>query len=355
MEPAILFRPLGGLNDIFCGLWACAQYARRHRRKLLIDTYFSGLMADFSDFFQLELGNVTVDLAPTEESLLSYLDGGSVSWPADHNLTARQFLDRRSYSTLISQGHELHRRVDFSKGYRESLLIHHTRGGGNDSLRILPHLRLNDAARAEIQALGGSLPAVYIGVHVRHSDYKTEYAHFLERLHRNAQSAEIYLASDNSDVRAFAEKLFSGRRLLATPPRRPVTPGTPLHARGAYSSDEQRGDATIAMLFDLFALAGASSLVFPPVYKNKRMSNMKFSGFSTLAYHLHRNDEVFLRFFGLRRPTQRNIGWMHAFPVISTFVKMSSRVLCSRTEAKLSDLSGLLRQVTHGSRDRPTR
>jgi hypothetical protein len=48
----LLCRPTGGINDIFCQIEMCWDYAEKYNRNLIIDTTnHLSLMANFSDFF----------------------------------------------------------------------------------------------------------------------------------------------------------------------------------------------------------------------------------------------------------------------------------------------------------------
>ena len=55
----ILCRPVGGLNDIFCQIEKCWQYAEKYNRILIVDTDKSqGLLGqNFLDFFFLKKKN----------------------------------------------------------------------------------------------------------------------------------------------------------------------------------------------------------------------------------------------------------------------------------------------------------
>jgi hypothetical protein len=353
LEPAVLFRPLGGFNDTLCGLWRCAEYARKFGRLLIIDTYFSGLMTDFGDFFEVDLADIRVELAPQPEILLAYLDAKSVRWPRDAEIPAHDFLVREEYLNALKKLEPIIQKFSTSRAYSERLLIHHASGGGISSHNILTKLRVNEDIRGQLRDFAETLPPNYIGVHIRNSDYKTEYRAFLRSIARRnrADNRFIYVGTDNSAVVEFAARVFPPNRLLRPRSSTAVVPGKPLHDRNSYSHDSQRRKATIDMLVTLFVLAGATSLEFPRVYKTDSKHQISLSGFSLLARFLHENDDAFESFFGLSRPAARQVGNPPSFAETVTTRKMGLYVHVSRLKTKFSDLFTLDTRSTCTSRD----
>ena len=342
LEPAILFRPLGGFNDTLCGLWRCAEYARRFKRLLIIDTYFSGLMADFGDFFEVNLEGVRVELAPRQDDLLAYVEANSVRWPSDSPISAREFLDREEYSGALDNREPIRQKFSTSTVYPERLLIHHSSGGGQASHKVLSEIRVRDDIKQQLRSFANTLPSRYFAIHVRHSDYKTEYRAFLRAAAKlsRSQNLSIFVGTDNSSVFDFAARILPANRLLLPRSSTAVKPGLALHNRSSYLSDNERRDATVDMLATLFALAGSSRLTFPPVYKTEEKDKIMISGFSQLADFLHRNDVAFESFFGLVRPASRDHNAERSFAVVMTKAKMARKVLSGRLKRRLSDRLG---------------
>jgi hypothetical protein len=48
----LLCIPHGGMNDTLCQIELCWLYALKYGRQLIINTQKSGLMGDFSDYFE---------------------------------------------------------------------------------------------------------------------------------------------------------------------------------------------------------------------------------------------------------------------------------------------------------------
>lgn len=63
----LLCIPHGGMNDTLCQIEFCWQYALKYSRRLIINTQKSGLMGDFSDFFETIEKNLDIIPAIRQE------------------------------------------------------------------------------------------------------------------------------------------------------------------------------------------------------------------------------------------------------------------------------------------------
>ncbi|MDR1946375.1 MAG: hypothetical protein LBQ51_04325 [Desulfovibrio sp.] len=176
---------------------------------------------------------------------------------------------------------------DFKKEYEEDLLVHCNLGGGYNPLKILNKLCLQPAVAAHVSAKIRPLGRDYCAVHVRNTDYRTDYMLFFKSIQAKVAGRTLLVCSDDRNCREAARKFFTECKVV-TVADIPDTGGSPLHFYEA--SDMYRKN--LDMLTDLFALAGAGELFFT------RVAQGVYSGFSALAYALHRRPDIVKRLFG---------------------------------------------------------
>lgn len=169
---------------------------------------------------------------------------------------------------------------DFGAEYAEELLVHEQHGGGLLSTNLLRHLKLSAIARTYISLRLAALPSYYDAIHIRHTDYKTDYVNYLLKLKQRFAGKYVLICSDNAEVIAEARNILSDSKVF-TVTEVPRFNGQPLHRFKNYNSENERIEATLRSLADLIALAGAGQLYFTNVQKGHP------SGFSRLAKFLH--------------------------------------------------------------------
>jgi hypothetical protein len=113
------------------------------------------------------------------------------------------------------------------------------------------------------------------------------------------------VCSDDRNCRETARKFFTDSTLVSVADI-PDTGGNPLHF---YDSGDVYAK-NLAMLTDLFTLAGARELFFT------RVAQGVYSGFSALAYALHRRPDILNRLLGRPvTPTDGVLAFWRSAPV----------------------------------------
>lgn len=282
----LLCRPAGGLNDMLCQIGKCANYAEKHGRTLVIHTEPVGFGESLERYFvPLSRGIVfaTPHLLADLENLAVYpsvlagqINGYQSQYSGEHrNYVLAGTRDRISF--------------DFSRDYAEPLLVHHACGGGLLSLDYLGRFKLSpetvDKFYARIEVVGRH----YVGVHVRHTDYRTDYVKFFNVIADKIRQETIVVCTDNREVVEHA-KAFFGPRVHSFADL-PDMGGQPLH----YGNQLDRQTINTDSILDLITLARARKLFVTPVSKGH------FSGYSSLALALNRNQALVDQLLGRGR------------------------------------------------------
>jgi hypothetical protein len=282
--PALLCIPRGGLNDTFTQIEQCWRYAEEHGRTLLIDARKSGLLGQFSTFFSIRQASIRVVplVAPAHYrglrrlAIRPFVPRGVGRHRSVYSRGKRNFIDRKTGGLLS---------FDFARGHPEALLLHEQCGGGTLGQGLLQRVALAHPLRAEIGRELARLPRDYVAVHVRNTDYCTDYEPFLASIRPAMAGLDVLVCSDDAAAIARARYVLDRSRVL-TVTRTPQTRHRPLHDSSTHRSRAGRRRATIAAITDLLALGGARELHFADVTAGYP------SGFSLLARHLNENKEL---------------------------------------------------------------
>jgi hypothetical protein len=277
-EKFLLCRPQGGLNDMLCQVECCCSYAEHTGRTVIVDTNYRN-----SDHFRDSFDRY---FAPRYSKLLLSID--DVAEPLEQLSVFPEFLARRLNDYRSFWSRELtcdcdeatHQPLgfDFSRDYPHELLVHHSAGGGQNSLFALLRLTLRKALVDELSGRLARLGRPYTGVHVRHTDYQSDYRGLLSRL---AQSTgKVFLATDNRRVLDdFAVALGADR--VVSFAALPLQYDAPLHQLRLTPSDTYRRNLDAILDLLLLALSDTLSTV-----ELSNAGHVKYSGFTMLARNL---------------------------------------------------------------------
>ena len=97
--------------------------------------------------------------------------------------------------------------LDPSQKYDEDLLLYNTGGGGNISNDLLRLLTINDWIVKEFAKRYNTITKPYTSIHVRNTDYKTDYVSFYNKNKERIDKADIFLATDSKDALDYFSKL----------------------------------------------------------------------------------------------------------------------------------------------------
>lgn len=261
---------------MLCQIEKCWAYAEKHDRKLLVDTQRTEFLDDFGKYFlPREEGRVSfgaIDAALWNGSIRpKFLAGRINDYTATWSAKARAFVDRESKKKPVT--------FDFSRSHGEQILVHEQCGGGQLSILALHRLRLTSAV-VDIVVSRLRRFSEYSAVHVRNTDYKTDYVAVFEEVVESVPEGSIVLCTDDWHCQVFARKMFGDRVCMSSDI--PKTDGRPLH--GNRELDRYR--ANLDAIADLFVLAMGKRL-----FVSKHASG-QMSGYSRLAQALSERPDI---------------------------------------------------------------
>jgi len=275
-EGFILCIAKGGLTDLTTEIWACREYAIKHRRSLIIDktAYKQDQLSELFNFtswpvpvyFIERLYSVIhTDVEPAAyRDFLTYRDGFILKI----NKQSMSFDMNRSYN-------------------RDTLLIH-----SSCKQRILcSHMLLRSVGFTSVsirflkERMSG-LPPIYNVSHIRQTDYTVDLAATYQYIDSLMAASELplYVATDNTSVlktlvERYGSRILYNSSVLELPDE---SSGKTLH----YSD---RSFTLHNAILDLFILAkGANSIV-----AQYKASGSKQHGYTSLAEML-RSDTAFI-------------------------------------------------------------
>lgn len=348
----LLCRPHGGLNDTLCRIAHCWRYATRFGRHLLIDTRRCSLQAPLDQYFEWTGPGAPVSCA-LDASAWSALnamrcrpaciEGRVDSACAIRVRGAGNAMDSRTFMSLrfAEVGTS-----DFERDHGEQLLVWEGSGGGTESADVLPHLRLAPHLRSRVEHAVATLEPAYSALHVRNTDYRTDYRRLFRRVRRLGISGPLLVCSDDPRVVACARRMLRNPILAFSGRARSLDRTGALHLPSAYASEAEVQNAVAESIIDLIALGNAQRLCCGTVM------NGWASGFSFLACHLCRNKGVIDSLLGVPRAQWRDSepgaamvldiagGWRQRAWLLRRRAGALRRAVASRAAHLLEGLSG---------------
>ena len=291
----LLCRPQGGLNDVLCQIEKCWDYAERFERRLIIDTSRRKLIGAVFDLLSLKdsPSNVEMGIPPGFGSVvesLSVLPAG---------LTNGLLTDKprwRGGKFVCGESDEAIT-FDFSRDHEEDLLVHHQAGGGVASHRAITRFQVS---RQNVELILGRMPQLpqdYDSLHIRATDYQTDYLAFLLRLARKKTDLPLVVCSDSNEVLDSAKNVVP-RRPIITFDDHPIDGSLPLHRDSTNYSDSLLKEAGQRLLAEMLTLTGARTFHYGPVFVRSGTEPTRFSGFSRLLAFITTHPQVRRDFFG---------------------------------------------------------
>ncbi len=189
----ILCRPQGGLNDMLGEIEKCCQYADRTNRIVIVDTNYAGAESfhdELNHYFESMQSNLFLSIDGFK-GLLRQLDvfPNFLFGRIDSYKTVRK--PQTNY--LIDEITQEFISFDFNKEYDEKLLIHHSSGGATNSHLLFQRLRLAKNLGVEFERRLGEIGGTYLGIHIRNTDYYSDYSKIIKSIKNYPQKIFSYL------------------------------------------------------------------------------------------------------------------------------------------------------------------
>ncbi|TPW33309.1 hypothetical protein FJU08_01735 [Martelella alba] len=277
-EKYVLVRPRGGLNDLLVQIEQSRGYAARYGRSFVIDMLRSGWNCDFHRFFE-PLPNFGVRLRRWTDRMVSELDGIPDVFPHEIAGRLKDYGVHCQARYFVTDEGGIPVRFELNQDYPERLLVSEQWGGGYDSLRLLHRVRFVRDVADHILGRLLMLGPDYDAVHVRHSDYQTDYRALLRRIAPCLRGRNVLLCTDSYNVQKEAPDLLVGATSIITLFDVPDNGGQPLHGIREASGLKRN----LATTTDLMAMACSRRLYYSRLLGSRGRSLGCFSGFSQLA------------------------------------------------------------------------
>lgn len=291
----MLCRPRGGLNDILCQIEPCWRYCIDYNRKLIIDSSASGFLDGFFNYFEPRDNDIMYEAPEWRKKIILLLSSKRMSKNYYINLWSKLCRIIRSITLSSKRGSLVNKhmsnRVTFNMEmpHQKKILIHHMAGGGEDSIKCLERLRFTKKVSDEIINRLGKIEKSYAAVHIRNTDYQTDYVRFFEDIAPKVTGKKLLVCSDDHACIEYAKKYFEDSRVM-TLSNIPDIGGKPLHS----NKNLDRYKTNLDALVDLVALSLSDELHVC------HYDAGELSGYSSLAMNLHAQKELVWELLGTR-------------------------------------------------------
>jgi hypothetical protein len=275
----LLCRPRGGLNDMLSQIERCCRYAEMTDRSVIVDTKFGreSFGDDFDRYFisrqsrlVLSASELRADL-DRAEVFPTGLKGRVSSYDWYRDETSKLHVDRQTGEPLT---------FDFAQDYPHDLLVHQQPRRRPYAVSAFMRLRLQPQLTHELLARFAKIGGPYLGVHIRHTDYQSDYQPVIEQV-AAAKLKKLFLATDNQQILDLFRTSLPGKEIHSFA-RDLSVDGNPIHLRSADKGDvfRRNNDA----ILDLLLLALSGHIVSADITNSPY--GFKKSGFTVLAMEL---------------------------------------------------------------------
>ena len=284
----ILCRPQAGLNDSLVQIEKCCRYAEKNQRIVVVDTNYSQtrfFQDDFSNYFVSNHPHLILDYqsAPEDLNQLSTFPS-SLAGRLDCYRATKKILDNEKgrFKIYVDES-GIPIALNSNKSFSERVLVDHALGGGTISLSALSRLKLHPNLQNELSARVKAIPRPYTSIHIRNTDYSTNYKERITEIGAK-HSSPIFVATDSEETLKECKNILGSERIFNFA-RHLSTDGKPIHRdQPKQIVTEVNADA----ILDLVILALARNYYYVALENNK--NRVKASGYSMLAnaLFLHR-------------------------------------------------------------------
>ena len=297
MPKFVLCRPQGGLNDIFCQIEKCCQYADKFGRIVVVDTAYEkseNFWDTFSNYFVSKQERLLLDAQTLSPILkLSSLHPRELKGMLD--LYEFEYGDKARICVI--EGVTVDLTFDFTRDYEEDVLLHHQAGGGLESKKLAKRISINENTMGALVTRLNLLPDYFDAVHVRHTDLQSNCEAAIQHF-KIENSKALFVATDNFEVlQEFRRELGSDR--IYSFSAFPNVSGQTLHKR-RYNDIEVAAINRDAIL-DLFTLSFAEELI---LCRNTNNVFNDYSGYSLLARAMHEDKNIRDQFLLQKKSTK---------------------------------------------------
>ncbi len=276
----LLARPRAGLNDALMQLERCRRYAVAYDRTLVVDLTRGGMRLPFGELFRAgpAFGCPVLDASPEVIAALDRLDSVEPAGVAGRlgrydpvwHEQGLMFACRDTGAPL---------RFDMSRDHAARCLVHEQAGGGLTGVWPLRGLALAPDLAAEIVTRLARLGPDYDALHVRHTDYQTDFRKLFERTKPLFVGRRLLVCTDSAEVQRFARAYFAPEVDVLFSSDIPDLGGQPIHETRIVDARV----AAVDQFCDLIAMARARRYLFSTLSSLGQSGRPMISGYSILV------------------------------------------------------------------------
>jgi len=249
----------------------------------MIDTQYNSFFEMSFDIFFTFIDN-NVNIVYNSDEIRKIIESNDYSvYPNDlknvlYEYNAEWSNQNGNFGIYYNNINNISLNLNFNVDYIEDLIVHNSCGGGYDADKFLSLLKINDWLVDIINQRFNLIEKPYISIHIRNTDYKTDYKTFYNNNIEEINGSNIFLATDSKETLDYFkimkqnDKLFTFIECLNNY-------NGPIHSPWVKNDKKQ---AMIDTICDLILLALSDKLLHTPT----------FHGFTYLAIKLHENKKI---------------------------------------------------------------
>lgn len=208
--------PQGGFNDFCEIIWTAFEYCKKFNRTLVIDTRFIITFKD--DFRKYIIINDPLVYTGDIDLLFEKLKTDNVSfYPKLSSILSdfKNIYDITSKFSWKKKGiyydDEIRCSFSLKEDYHENILFFSTVKGGPNITKLLEISELDPTLKNKILLKYNTLPKDYVAIHIRNTDYTSNFRKFQENHKHLLTNKDIFLATDDFKVTDFFKQTYKER------------------------------------------------------------------------------------------------------------------------------------------------
>jgi len=276
----LIVSPSGGLNDLLCQLTDALTLAEYVNSAVVIDNpHKSGATRFLGDLFTFKTNQeVFLDLDQQDQSALDdFLKGEGLA----------------VFRTETRTQNALKKSLRFTNSRGEVIFFTGRKGGKHGAL-FFDYVDLAQDLLARSIEEAKLVDVETIGLHIRHSDYKTEFTSVIDNVRQKFPNTKIFVSSDSAKVVEYARQKLNSN--LISPPRLRPPGDHPLHKQPGSVGVNLHRQLAFETILDLMLLGRCGRFLYTPSINEGPGRPVLISGFSRLVVGYRKKSHTLAEF-----------------------------------------------------------
>jgi len=274
--------------DMINAIMRCHEFAKETGRILVIDTTNGWMKDDLRNYITIQSATVYTGLL---EPLYKSLKSRSI-YPKDISIETLDPVIRPNPSGVGDQFYQGPVSLTYELNDKDADVMVYSmyRIGDLKIKEFLQMCRFTPQVLKAYRNARGQLPAQYVGIHVRNTDYKSNINEFMEHHRKQFAGKALFVASDNKDTITRFQQHYGSNVYSFT--NLPDNGGKPLHDKEVtIRTKEESIQYNLDTFVDILLLVGA----------NTYYASNKQSGFSQAIIDLREEPILLNRLIKIRK------------------------------------------------------